>query len=68
MSTDRSEIFSSCICARSVDGCLSPWASWCRGCNGVFCGAHINDHGCKPEDLEKRKALYQEKPCPPPPP
>ena len=68
MSVDRGEIFPGALCSLTAQGCLSPWARWCRNCNCVFCGAHIDSHPCKPEDQEARKKLYvEEPPCPPTP-
>lgn len=54
--TDRSEIFGEAGCSRK--DCLSVWSKWCRGCCLVFCGAHIKDHVCKPDDRASREALY----------
>jgi hypothetical protein len=72
---DREEIFPSATCA--VKDCLSGYSRWCRSCNLVFCGVHIDTHPCKPEDQEARKKLYlsdmtdaqdpvEETPWPPP--
>ncbi len=26
--------------------CAAPWTEWCRGCNLVYCEAHIMSHPC----------------------
>jgi len=33
--------------------CGTLWAKWCRGCNLVFCGAHIafEAHSCPRRDV-----------------
>lgn len=72
---DRKEIFPPATCSR--EGCISNYAKWCRHCNLVYCGIHIEDHPCKPEDRAAREKLYlsdltdeqdpvEEPPCPPP--
>jgi hypothetical protein len=54
--TDRSELFPAATCVRK--DCLSFWSRWCRRCNLVYCGAHIKDHACKPDDRAAREELY----------
>ena len=40
--------------ARCGFGCGKEWEHWCRGCNLVYCAAHVGmkTHKCKRMDLE----------------
>ncbi len=31
--------------------CGALWTCWCRGCNIVFCAAHVCAHPCRGRDL-----------------
>ncbi len=49
---DPPEVFAP---ARCGFGCGVKWEHWCKGCNLVYCAAHIGmtTHTCKRLDLER---------------
>ena len=53
---DEPQIFGAGKCG--FNGCLSAWAVYCKGCNGVLCGAHLDRgmHGCANRDNRSQVA------------
>ncbi len=49
---DPPETFRAALCGF---GCGEKWEHWCKGCNLVYCDAHVGmkTHKCKRMDLER---------------